>query len=220
MMEYQKYQEMIAELSQEEVESIQQLVNQHYGKTNIPRLQQLVREAHPLCAEQDLHDAMNACISKSKVYQEAVKQEGHRPVGPPMPPSFPSQQRMPPNYPPPPLHQQQMQGKYIPQQKRYQEPYGKMQPPNYPPPNSGIIVFSKDQPISHKVFSTEDPANILASRWTDEETEKLKEYLDMTQGRKDWTKCARYVGTKSNAQCKAKYNNMRASDRARDVFAL
>ncbi|KAJ2211152.1 hypothetical protein EV179_005731, partial [Coemansia sp. RSA 487] len=179
---------MIAELSQEEVESIQRLVNQNYGKTNLVRLRQLIRDTHPLCAERDLQDAMVECISKCKTYQDtmpgSVKPEpmGHRYPG----------------------HQIQLKPQY-PQQEMYQEkPYGVVK--NYlTDQNAGLtnVVFAKDQPISHKIFSTEDPACILASRWTDEETDKLKEYLDMTQGRKDWTKCARHVGTKSNAQCKA-----------------
>ncbi|KAJ2550099.1 hypothetical protein EV175_004196 [Coemansia sp. RSA 1933] len=197
---------MIAELSQEEVASIQQLVNKHYGVMDMPRIQQLIRDTHPLCAEHDLQNAIAECINKLKGVRDNVKSEpiGYRPTA-----SF----QIPPPKP-----------QYQPQQV-YQEPYKIPLPPSYPPPansvmNQGVVVFSKDQPISHKVFSTEDPAYILASRWTDEETDKLKEYLDMTQGRKDWTKCARHVGTKSNAQCKAKYNNMRASERARDVFAL
>ncbi|KAJ1849162.1 hypothetical protein LPJ73_003794 [Coemansia sp. RSA 2703] len=57
------------------------------------------------------------------------------------------------------------------------------------------------------------------SKWTDEETNKLYMYLQSVDGRKNWTACARYVGTKTSAQCKAKYNNMRAQDLPRNDSA-
>ncbi|KAJ2516971.1 hypothetical protein GGI11_003298 [Coemansia sp. RSA 2049] len=165
------------------------------------RLLQLIRDAHPLCADRDLQDMMSECITKTDNYQEQVSQQQAKidPQGFRPPVQFPQQQ------------QQQLVALNMP-------------PSNYPTlQNNGlsnVVILSKGQPISHNIFSTEDPASMLASRWTDDEIERLQDYLTNTQGRKDWTKCARYVGTKSNAQCKAKYNNMRASERARDVFAL
>ncbi|KAJ2782101.1 hypothetical protein H4R18_002469 [Coemansia javaensis] len=59
----------------------------------------------------------------------------------------------------------------------------------------------------------------LNARWTPEETSRLLEYLRMTRGqRKSWPRCAELVGSKSCAQCKAKYNNMRAQDGALDAL--
>ncbi|KAJ2758330.1 hypothetical protein H4S06_002749 [Coemansia sp. BCRC 34490] len=190
------------------------------------RLFQLIRDAHPLCADRDLQDMMSECITKTNNHQEQVSQQQAKidPQGFRPPVQFPQQQQQmqmqqqqgPPHYPQPPFSDQQ--------QQQQQLVALNMPPSNYPTlQNNGlsnVVILSKDQPMSHNIFSTEDPASMLASRWTDDEIERLQDYLTNTQGRKDWTKCARYVGTKSNAQCKAKYNNMRASERARDVFAL
>ncbi|KAJ2762913.1 hypothetical protein H4S06_000387 [Coemansia sp. BCRC 34490] len=190
------------------------------------RLFQLIRDAHPLCADKDLQDMMSECITKTNNYQEQVSQQQAKidPQGFRPPVQFPQQQQQmqmqqqqgPPHYPQQPFSDQQ--------QQQQQLVALNMPPSNYPTlQNNGlsnVVILSKGQPMSHNIFSTEDPASMLASRWTDDEIERLQDYLTNTQGRKDWTKCARYVGTKSNAQCKAKYNNMRASERARDVFAL
>ncbi|KAJ2161447.1 hypothetical protein GGF46_001468 [Coemansia sp. RSA 552] len=58
----------------------------------------------------------------------------------------------------------------------------------------------------------EDPHSGLSSRWMPDEIQHLQEYLSATKGRKNWIQCARYVGTKSSAQCKAKHNNMRVQE--------
>ncbi|KAI9500394.1 hypothetical protein GGI25_003138 [Coemansia spiralis] len=167
-MSLDAYQEMLAEPSTEELESIQQLVDDNFGKINLVELRNIIHATHPLCAEKDLQDAMIEAMSKSQTYQAIATPE--------------------------PKHPMTLSSNGL----------------------SNVVILAKDQ----QFYSPENPSCFLSSRWTEEETAKLRMYLDKTQGRKDWTKCARFVGTKSNAQCKAKYNNMRASEMARDIFEI
>ncbi|KAJ1720577.1 hypothetical protein LPJ61_006140 [Coemansia biformis] len=75
-------------------------------------------------------------------------------------------------------------------------------------------------PSSDRAPSTPsgDSATFLDSKWTLEETERLKAYLSKTRGRKNWPVCAQMVRTKSSSQCKAKFNNLRIQRSYRDIF--
>ncbi|KAJ2156021.1 hypothetical protein GGF46_005465, partial [Coemansia sp. RSA 552] len=64
----------------------------------------------------------------------------------------------------------------------------------------------------------DDPLSQQNSKWTVDEEDRLNEYLHRTQGRKNWVHCARRVRTKSSAQCKSKFNNMRAQKASRMRF--
>ncbi|KAJ2145374.1 hypothetical protein IW136_001010 [Coemansia sp. RSA 678] len=66
----------------------------------------------------------------------------------------------------------------------------------------------------------DDPNNVNNTRWSPDETRLLLEYLEMTRGRKNWIKCAQYVGSRSSAQCKAKHNNMRAQEITHDILEI
>ncbi|PIA17142.1 hypothetical protein COEREDRAFT_86533 [Coemansia reversa NRRL 1564] len=83
-------------------------------------------------------------------------------------------------------------------------------------------ILETTNPLTKKkrIDDTEDPELNLSSKWTQEETDKLCSYLNEHQGRKNWISCARSVRTKSSAQCKAKFNNMRAQDLTRTTFDI
>ncbi|KAJ2792951.1 hypothetical protein H4R21_006086 [Coemansia helicoidea] len=102
--------------------------------------------------------------------------------------------------PPPQLYQQQQQQQYT----------------------TANSVSSRVSPCSasQRQPNTEDPEIYLESKWTPTEIELLRDYLHETKGRKNWVACAQRVGTKSSAQCKAKFNNMRAQSNSRGHIDL
>ncbi|KAJ2784841.1 hypothetical protein H4R18_000875 [Coemansia javaensis] len=82
--------------------------------------------------------------------------------------------------------------------------------------SGGGMSPSKD-PAKYRSLNTEDPEAALDSKWTPLEIDRLRAYLMETRGRKNWVACAQRVGSKSSAQCKAKYNNMRAQSTYRSI---
>ncbi|KAJ1727368.1 hypothetical protein LPJ61_004607 [Coemansia biformis] len=83
--------------------------------------------------------------------------------------------------------------------------------------SSTRVSPTSEQP---RPINTEDPDTFLESKWNAQEIEVLREFLSLNKGRKNWVLCAKQVGTKSSAQCKAKYNNMRAQSNNRGSIEL
>ncbi|KAJ2708738.1 hypothetical protein H4R19_004601 [Coemansia spiralis] len=92
-------------------------------------------------------------------------------------------------------------------------------PPPITVPRSGSAKTSPGKESSRQL-NTEDPEIYLESKWSPSEIDRLSEYLQETKGRKNWVVCAQRVGTKSSAQCKAKFNNMRAQTNNRSPIDL
>ncbi|KAJ2012225.1 hypothetical protein GGI06_004229 [Coemansia sp. S85] len=67
MNHYEVPQEYIAELSDEERQSIQQLVERHSGTMDLVELRKLVLLENSLCLEEDVHEEFVRCIVRSKI---------------------------------------------------------------------------------------------------------------------------------------------------------
>ncbi|KAJ2709254.1 hypothetical protein H4R19_004347 [Coemansia spiralis] len=92
-------------------------------------------------------------------------------------------------------------------------------PPPLTVPRSGSAKTSPVKGFSRHI-NTEDPHICLESKWSPSEIDRLSEYLQETNGRKNWVMCAQRVGTKSSSQCKARFNNMRTQTNNRSPIDL
>ncbi|KAJ2720692.1 hypothetical protein GGI07_004459 [Coemansia sp. Benny D115] len=160
------YVNIVAELSEEERQSIRDIVNLNSDYQSITAIKALAVAEHPLCLEEDVQEAVSHFIKLRKA-QQATSQ------------NYALKMSSLAHVPAQPIIKNELTTK----------PTGELQP--YP-----LIE--------------------LASKWTTDETNRLIEYLRRVDGRKNWSACARFVLTKSSAQCKAKYNNMRASNEAQN----
>ncbi|KAJ2709253.1 hypothetical protein H4R19_004346 [Coemansia spiralis] len=86
-------------------------------------------------------------------------------------------------------------------------------------PRSGSAKTSPGKESS-RYINTEDPHIRLKSKWSAKEIDRLHEYLQGTNGRRNWVLCAQHVGTKSSSQCKARYYNMPAQTNNRSPIDL
>ncbi|KAJ2637528.1 hypothetical protein GGF40_002303 [Coemansia sp. RSA 1286] len=142
------YSGCVAELCQEEVAVIQEIVQRNPEYVSKAALISMVKVELPLCLEQDIDMVVESCLRKKQALAQAEQ---------------------------------------------------------------GLKRFDV-QSINTPVNINGYPFAEQISKWSPEETQKLYQFLDQVDGRKNWSACARFVGTKTSAQCKAKFNNMRAQD--------
>ncbi|KAJ2801826.1 hypothetical protein H4R20_003523 [Coemansia guatemalensis] len=196
------YRHVAAELSPEEEKVGIQILEANYRKLSIPQLMELLSKEFPLCLASDLSELVHKFLSSASIAahplpkKRALEEEPVQQV--PM-------QRQTTMYPPPP------NARILPGIPSLAQ---NTQIPNY------ILNSSSPSPKKSRVEDTEDPVLNLSSKWSQEETDELCAYLAETQGRKNWISCARRVRTKSSAQCKAKFNNMRAQELNRTSFEI
>ncbi|KAJ2786293.1 hypothetical protein GGI15_001630 [Coemansia interrupta] len=157
------YHTIVAELSNEELSTVREIVTRNGDLLTKSTLKTLVKAELPLCLDEDIERAIEICMNDVKTKPASS-----------IPPSVQSTPKM----------------------------------LNIPSIPNGLL--KPTLPIEKESIS----------KWSDEETNKLYMYLQSVDGRKNWTACARYVGTKTSAQCKAKYNNMRAQELPRNESML